>query len=259
MKNRVNNEPRVGRASCLSRFGKVVSHVGERFRKAGPFWRFKACPSSNFEEEDRQDACPTLLPCAWNETDRYELPLRTMLRVASKMVRGRRLIRLGESIGQISLQNFIGGQVVRAKRGFATDCSNAVSLGDFARRRVCHGKRPLRVAPPSFRSSLSSRSFSSSRLDLVANHLVTFRRRHDFRSDNAALREHRPAEPNVLLIAITRTTPTTRTILLKQICPGGQRPDWLRESVSNDAKISVSSRRSAKGAPPRSRPRQIDL
>lgn len=253
MKKPVNNEPRVGPASCLSRVGEVVSRVDLWFRKFRDFQRSKKSPESNSKNEDRQDARPTLLPCAWNEVERCELPFQTMLRGSSKIIHGRRLIQLGESIGQISLQNFIGGQVVRAKRGFATDCSNAVSPGDFARRRVCQGKGPFRVAPPTFRSS------SSSRLDLVANHLVTYQRNHGFPSDGTVQRRHRDTDTTALMIAITRTTPTTRTILLKRICPSGQGPDWLRESVSNDAKISVSSRRSAKGAPPRSRPRRFDL
>jgi hypothetical protein len=60
---------------------------------------------------------------------------------------------------------------------------------------------------------------------------------------------------SLIAIAITRTSTTTSTILGKQICPGGQRPDWLRVGSSDEVKFSVSSPRSEKSTVPRSRPR----
>jgi hypothetical protein len=79
-----------------------------------------------------------------------------------------------------------------------------------------------------------------------------------FQVNAKARQEPRPTKAERLIaIAITRTRTraTASTIIRKQICPGGQRPDWLRVGSSDEVKFSVSSPRSEKSTVPRSRPR----
>lgn len=110
---------------------------------------------------------------------------------------------------------------------------------------ACAWARPVRFAPKLVRVDLGKARFWP-----PPNFQVQAKAR--------ARQEPRPARTESLIaIAITRTStrPTTSTILGKQICPGGQRPDWLRVGSSDEVKFSVSSPRSEKSTVPRSQPR----
>lgn len=104
---------------------------------------------------------------------------------------------------------------------------------------ACAWARPVRFAPKLVRVDLGkARRWPSLIFQLKAT--------------AKARQEPRPAKAESLIaIAITRTS----TNFWKQICPGGQRPDWLRVGSSDEVKFSVSSPRSGKSTVPRSRPR----
>lgn len=245
MTKRTNHQPNAGKAFCRTRIWKVVARVGERCRENGNSGRASSHSHSHPQNRKGREAGSTSLPVSWSEPERVELGLRVPRR---RLAGGRRFIRLAHPGRPIIFRNFMRGQVVRAKGEFATDCSNAAPPGDFAPRGARQGNGPTRVAPPRFKTSSRSSACSSS-----------FPRSPDFRFEDRARREPCPTHANALVIAITRTTPTTRTILLKQICPGGQRPDWLRVGPSDEVKFSVSSPRSRNSTAHRSQPRHPDL
>jgi hypothetical protein len=110
---------------------------------------------------------------------------------------------------------------------------------------ACAWARPVRFAPKLVRVDLGQARFWPSLIFQV-------------KATAKARQEPRPARTESLIaiaITITRTRTRTSTILGKQICPGGQRPDWLRVGSSDEVKFSVSSPRSEKSTVPRSRPR----
>ncbi len=110
---------------------------------------------------------------------------------------------------------------------------------------ACAWARPVRFAPKLVRVDLGKARRWPSLIFQV-------------KATAKARQEPRPAKAESLIaIAITRTgaRATTSTILGKQTCPGGQRPDWLRVGSSDEVKFSVSSPRSGKSTVPRSRPR----
>lgn len=93
---------------------------------------------------------------------------------------------------------------------------------------TCAWARTVRFAPKLVRVGVGQARFWPS---LIFQVKVTAKARQ----------EPRPARTESLIaIAITRTRTSTSTILGKQICPGGQRPDWLRAGSSDEVKFSVS-------------------
>jgi len=217
-------------------------------------------------DNDLRESWLSSLTCAWEEPVRFGVPFE---KAAARRVRsiGRRIIQLAETAEPISFHGFVRGQVHPVKREVSTNHANAVQPGQLLPGRERRGKGACRVAPRTAQSS----SCLPSRLspESTPPGRVALPRSRDFRLKDEARRESRATvSSDAFVISIARTTTRRRPratarqvkmISVKQICPGGQRPDRLRAGPSDEVKFSVSSPRSRKSTAPRNRPRHFDL
>lgn len=186
-----------------------------------------------------------ILDCAWAKPVAFKAELRGVLPCARpQRTAGRRSIQLDRISGSITLSNFRQGQVVRAKGNHASDVTTAVPVGRYSRSHGRHGEGHFQVPSVQIRSSP------------IPLRRQILPRNFGLRSESGARLTPRPVE--LIGVSITRTTTRARTIFWKQLCPCGQRPDWLRARPSDEVKFSVSSPRSGQATVPRSRPRHFE-
>jgi hypothetical protein len=199
------------------------------------------------------------LECLWIERD--AVPVQTRVVAVTKprgrlMIDGRRRLQFGQLAEPVALEDFIRGQVVRAKGETATDGPIAVPPGGISWHPTRQRKQPTRVTPP-----LETSSYSSANKDTPASAVpeaVENRSVEERRHSNPPLLQPSDAGEELIAISISRMSTRTTTSLYQPLCPGGQAPDRLREQPTGGAKLSVSSLRPKESSAPRNRPRHSD-